>query len=180
KKNEDTELPLGIFTNDSYKEISAVIFSTTGTYGKAVVQSGVDRYVRYTRFRALELNDFIASEGMKNEGSHTRKISNEHYVTTKRQFYNNEVVGADIVMCHSRDYTETHFDGLHVYYNPYATLPLDKSIFPSPEITHNFYDIANDISDQRHPDGALVSRQVFEISQVALRHIVKGWFPEYR
>ncbi|EMB8467656.1 TPA: hypothetical protein ACXNQJ_003668 [Enterobacter hormaechei] len=180
KKNEDTELPLGIFTNDSYKEISAVIFSTTGTYGKAVVQSGVDRYVRYTRFRALELNDFIASEGMKNEGSHTTKLSNEHYVTTKRQFYNNEVVGADIVMCHSRDYTETHFDGLHVYYNPYATVPLDKSVFSSPEITHNFYDIANDISDQRHPDGALVSRQVFEISQVALRHIVKGWFPEYR
>ncbi|PUW17091.1 hypothetical protein AUN00_11320 [Cronobacter sakazakii] len=180
KKNEDTELPLGIFTNDSYKEISAVIFSTTGTYGKAVAQSGVDRYVRYTRFRALELNDFIASEGMKNEGSHTRKLSNEHYVTTKRQFYNNEVVGADIVMCHSRDYTETHFDGLHVYYNPYATVPLDKSIFSSPEITHNFYDIANDIPDQRHPDGALVSRQVFEISQFALRHIVKGWFPEYR
>lgn len=180
KKNEDTELPLGIFTNDSYKEISAVVFSTTGTYGKAVVQSGVDRYVRYTRFRALDLNDFIASEGMKNKGSHTRKLSNEHYVTTKRQFNNNEVVGADVVMCHSKDYTETHFDGLHVYYNPYATVPLDKSIFSSPEITHNFYDIANDIPDQRHPDGALVSRQVFEISQVALRHIVKGWFPEYR
>lgn len=30
-KNEDTEIPLGIFTNDSYKEISAIVFSTTGT-----------------------------------------------------------------------------------------------------------------------------------------------------
>lgn len=42
KKNEDTEIPLGIFTNDSYKEISAIVFSTTGTFGKAIVQSRVD------------------------------------------------------------------------------------------------------------------------------------------
>ncbi|MCQ8856577.1 hypothetical protein NQU50_31295, partial [Escherichia coli] len=89
--NEDTEIPLGIFTNDSYKEISAIVFSTTGTFGKAIVQSRVDRYVRYTRFRALDVNVFIANEGMKNEGSHTRKLGPDHYVTTKRQFYNNEV-----------------------------------------------------------------------------------------
>ncbi|GDT06704.1 TPA: hypothetical protein ACROO9_002815 [Escherichia coli] len=179
KKNEDTEIPLGIFTNDSYKEISAIIFSTTGTYSKAVLQSGLGRYVRYTRLRTLDLNDFISTEGMKNEGSHTRKLTNEHYITTKRQILNNKVVGADVVMCHSRDYTETHFDGLHVYYNPYATVPLDKSIFSSPEITHNFYDTENDMPDQHHPDGALVSRQLFETSTFYLRHIVKHWFPEY-
>ncbi|HAX4336162.1 TPA: hypothetical protein JZE49_004673, partial [Escherichia coli] len=173
KKNEDTEIPLGIFTNDSYKEISAIIFSTTGTYSKAVLQSGLGRYVRYTRLRTLDLNDFISTEGMKNEGSHTRKLTNEHYITTKRQILNNKVVGADVVMCHSRDYTETHFDGLHVYYNPYATVPLDKSIFSSPEITHNFYDTENDMPDQHHPDGALVSRQLFETSTFYLRHIVK-------
>ncbi|EPH6541339.1 hypothetical protein ACS1XA_002597 [Escherichia coli] len=178
KKNEDTEIPLGIFTNDSYKEISAIVFSTTGTFGKAIVQSRVDRYVRYTRFRALDVNVFIANEGMKNEGSHTRKLGPDHYVTTKRQFYNNEVVGADIVMCRTRDYKETHFDGLHVYYNPYASVPLDKNVFFPPEITHNFYDIENDTPDQRHPDGALVSRQVFEISKVCRRHIINNWFPE--
>ena len=81
-------------------------------------------------------------------------------------------------MCRTRDYKETHFDGLHVYYNPYASVPLDKNVFFPPEITHNFYDIENDIPDQRHPDGALVSRQVFEISKVCRRHIINNWFQE--
>ena len=44
---------LGIFSNDSYKEISAVIFSTTGTYGKAVVESGIKKFVRATRYREM-------------------------------------------------------------------------------------------------------------------------------
>lgn len=179
KKNDHTEIPLGIFTNDSYKEISAVIFSTMGTFGKAVVQSGIQRYIRATRYRALNINNFIAYEGMGNEGSHSKKIGPEHYLKTKRYFYNNEVVGADIELCHSRDYTETHFDGLHVYYNPNATVPLDKSIFFPPEITQNFYDMENDSPVQNHPDRALVSRQVFEPSKVSLRYIVKHWFPEY-
>jgi hypothetical protein len=29
------------------------------------------------------------------------------------------------------------------------------------EITHNFYNVEEDVPDQRHPDGALVSRQLF-------------------
>lgn len=116
---------------------------------------------------------------MSSEGVHTKKLSTEHYVTTHRKFYKNEVVGADVVFCHSRNYTETHFDGLHVYYNPYATVPLEKSIFFPPEITQNFYDIANDSHVQNHPDRALVSRQVFEPSKVNLRYIIKHWFPEY-
>lgn len=179
KKNENTEIPLGIFTNDSYKEISAVIFSTTGTFGKAVVQSGIEHYVRSTRYRALDVNDFIASEGMKNEGKHSRKLGPEHYLATHRHFYGDEVIGVDVELCHSRNHIETHFDGLHVYYNPYATVPLNKNIFFPTEITHNFYDIGKDIPVQNHPSGVLVSRQVFEPTKASLRHIVRLWFPEH-
>ena len=179
KKNEQIEIPLGIFTNESYKEISAVIFSTTGTFSKAVLQSGVARYIRSTRYRSLDTNYFIISEGMGNEGVHTKKLGLEHYLKTYRQFYNNKVIGADVELCHSRDYTETHFDGLHIYYNPYATVPLDKSIFFPPEITQNFYDIITDSPVQNHPDRALVSRQVFEPSKANLRFVLKNWFPEY-
>lgn len=179
KKNGNIDIPLGIFTNDSYKEISAVIFSTTATFGKAVIQSGVERYVRSTRFRNLDVNKFITSEGMKNEGVHTKKLGHEHYVTTYRKFYNNAVVGTDIELCHSNNYTETHFDGLHIYYNPYATIPLDKDIFFPEEITQNFYNIVNDFPVQNHPDRALVSRQVFVPSKANLRYITKQWFPKY-
>ena len=79
-KNEQCEIPLGIFTNDSYKEISAIIFSTTNTFEKAIVQSGVERYIRSTRYRALDVNHFIVSEGMKNEGTHMKKLSTEYYL----------------------------------------------------------------------------------------------------
>ncbi|EHI6978177.1 hypothetical protein J4962_004664, partial [Salmonella enterica subsp. enterica serovar Typhimurium] len=82
KKNEETEIPLGIFTNDSYKEISAVIFSTTATFGKAVIQSGIGRYVRATKYRTMSLNEFIEKEGMKNEGINFHKISSLNYRTT--------------------------------------------------------------------------------------------------
>src|SRR5688500_7785483 len=54
QKNTSTEIDVGIFTNDSFKEISAVIFSTTGTFGKAVIESGIDRLVRSCRYRVID------------------------------------------------------------------------------------------------------------------------------
>lgn len=135
KKSEGVEIPLGIFTNDSYKEISALIFSTTGTFGKAVVQSGIDRYVRSTRYRSIDINTFIASEGMKNEGQNFHKLGPQQYLTTHRRFFGGAVVGADVIICHSSHHKETHFDGLHIYYNPYAAVPFNRDIF-SPERLH--------------------------------------------
>ena len=47
---------MGIFTKSSHKEISAVFFSTTGTFGKAVAESQIDRLVRSTRYRVIDKN----------------------------------------------------------------------------------------------------------------------------
>ncbi|EKP0262763.1 hypothetical protein JFQ93_004128 [Aeromonas sobria] len=49
-KNETVPLELGLFTNEKFKEISAVIFSTTATIGKAITQSELNRDVRVSRF----------------------------------------------------------------------------------------------------------------------------------
>jgi hypothetical protein len=49
-KNEKVPLDLGIFTNDKYKEISAVIFSTMGTLSKAITQTSLDRTIRSSRY----------------------------------------------------------------------------------------------------------------------------------
>jgi hypothetical protein len=49
-KNSSVPLELGIFTNDKYKKISAVIFSTTATIGKAITQSSLLRDVRASRY----------------------------------------------------------------------------------------------------------------------------------
>jgi len=50
QKNEDVTLELGIFTSAKYKEISAVIFSTTATMGKAISQTPLERTVRFSRY----------------------------------------------------------------------------------------------------------------------------------
>ncbi|UOE84240.1 hypothetical protein [Vibrio splendidus] len=49
-KNDVVPLELGMFTSDKFKEISAVIFSTTATIGKAIVQSELERDIRISRY----------------------------------------------------------------------------------------------------------------------------------
>lgn len=49
-KNDVVPLELGMFTSDKFKEISAVIFSTTATVGKAIVQSELKRDIRVSRY----------------------------------------------------------------------------------------------------------------------------------
>ena len=59
-KQNGNKIDLGIFTNDSYKEISAIIFSTTGTFGKAISQSKISNTkIRSTRFRIYDFNNYI-------------------------------------------------------------------------------------------------------------------------
>lgn len=49
-KNENVPLELGKFTNNKYKEISAIIFSTTATIGKAITQTSLARDIRSSRY----------------------------------------------------------------------------------------------------------------------------------
>ncbi|WP_305846300.1 hypothetical protein [Photobacterium kishitanii] len=53
-KNDAIPLELGIFTSDKFKEISAIIFSTTATIGKAIVQSELERNIRVSRYHEFE------------------------------------------------------------------------------------------------------------------------------
>lgn len=178
-KLNGAQIDVGIFTNDSYKEISAVIFSTTGTLGKAIIESGAARLVRATRFKTMEENEFKSKEGMMTEGKRVRRLNRYNYLITNRFFHGEQVFGSDIQVCHSSEWTETHLDGLHIYYNPFATIPLDPSIFRAKEITHNFYDIARKEVDMQHPDGALVSRQVYAPSKLFWDFLVATNCPEF-
>lgn len=49
-KNGTIPLDLGVFTSSKYKEISAVIFSTTATIGKAITQTSMPCDVRCSRY----------------------------------------------------------------------------------------------------------------------------------
>lgn len=49
-KNENVSLDLGLFATDKYKNISAVIFSTIATVGKAISQTSMPRFIRCSRY----------------------------------------------------------------------------------------------------------------------------------
>jgi hypothetical protein len=167
KDGENIEL--GIFTNDSYKEISAVIFSTTGTFGKAVAQSNVkNTTVRSTRYRESDLGEFISNHGLDNFGMTERKLSKTHNIKSMREPYENRVSGSDsnfivygydMHFCDLSEHEETHLDGLHIYYNPYANIPLDNDLFNNYEITQNYFDKSTKEIVCIHNDNSLVSRQ---------------------
>lgn len=156
------KIDLGIFTNDSYKEISAIIFSTTGTFGKAISQSKMQNTtIRSTRYRIENLDDDIATFGIENLGLREIKLSKTHTVMIQRMQLDNLVFGSDIHFCDSSEHHESILDGLHIYYNPYAEIPLDKDLFDAYEITQNYFDKSTKKMIPIHNDNSLISRQVF-------------------
>ncbi|MEY8198558.1 MAG: hypothetical protein RPS47_04900 [Colwellia sp.] len=155
------ELELGIFTNDSYKDISAVIFSTTGTFGKAIIQSNMDVMVRSTKYRQFSRKQFLSNKRKNKLGQSSKRLSKTHEILSTRLPMGDLVAGSDVHFCHVSEHIESHVDGLHIYYNPYAEVRLNQKLFNSFQITRNRFDIEHDCSVHHHPDGSMVSRQVF-------------------
>jgi len=156
------KIDLGIFTNDSYKEISAIIFSTTGTFGKAISQSKMlNSTIRSTRYRIEDLNSYITNFGIDKLGFREIKLSKTHTVMITRMPMDNFVFGSDVHFCDSSEHHESILDGLHIYYNPYAEIPLDEDLFNAYEITQNYFDKSTSEMIPMHNDNSLVSRQVY-------------------
>lgn len=151
-------IDLGIFTNDSYKEISAVIFSTTGTFGKVVAKAGTASFIRATWLRKLSMADFMANEGLGKLGTQVNKDSEDSVLVTERAFDGRNICGYDMYVCDPADHSESHLDGLQVYHNPYALHPLAHEDFDSSEIVQYHYDVENGQMLIDYKDRALVSR----------------------
>lgn len=168
-KPSGAQVEMGVFTNDSFKEISAVFFSTVGTFGKAVIESKVDRLVRATRYRVIDKDRISHGSEFWQIGTHRFQLAALNYLLTLRRESEHRIGGADVLIQHSAFYRETHLDGLQVYFNPYAEVPIDPNFPWPPEIALNYYDVENGEHIQAHPDGALVSRQVYEITPEYIR-----------
>jgi hypothetical protein len=116
---------------------------------------------------------FIFTEGAESLGVRHYNVEPSNYRITTRSATGDRINGADMHINNSRHHRETHLDGLHIYYNPYAAIPLDTEVMHSSEITHNLYDVEASTSDHKHPDGALVSRQVYEPENGIFEHLVR-------
>ncbi|KQY73192.1 hypothetical protein ASD52_27680 [Ensifer sp. Root142] len=168
-KPSGAPVEMGIFTNDSFKEISAVFFSTVGTFGKAVVESKVNKLIRSTRYRLIDKHKVEPNSKLWQVGTRRFQLAPLNYLVTQRRESEDQIGGADMLIQHSSFHHETHVDGLQVYFNPYAEVPFDQR-FPWPaEIALNYYDVKSGEHIQAHPDGALVSRQVYDISPEFVR-----------
>ncbi|SMN17294.1 Glycosaminoglycan attachment site [uncultured Candidatus Thioglobus sp.] len=152
------DIDLGIFTNDSYKETSAVIFSTTGTFGKAVALAGSASFVTATRLRKMGLVEFLAKEKKGKIGKYVNKISDTYDIYSERVYSGNDICGYDVHICDASDHKETHLDGLQIYHNPYAIHPLSVTDFNADEVIQYFYDIQNQTMSILYNDNTLVSR----------------------
>ncbi|MGL3821314.1 hypothetical protein [Sphingopyxis sp. R3-92] len=175
KTTSGAEVDVGIFTNDSFKEFSAVIFSTVGTFGKAVVESGIKRIVRSTHYREIDKDLLPVGDRSWNVGERRFVGKGLEFLVQSRFDYGSQIAGSDVHIRHSDLHRETHFDGLHIYYNPYAQIPFNPEIFFPAEITHNFYDIEEKTSVHRHPDGALVSRHLFDPTMTSLQFLLQSY-----
>ena len=152
---------VGIFTNHSYENISAVMFSTTAMFGKALVGTRFKGMVRATRYRQMSVDTFLKTEGRSMLGSRHIKLESDHDIFALRFLDGNKVCGSDMHLYSSSKHFESHLDGLHIYFNPYAKIPLNTDLLSSPEVTMNSYDPTTGQMVCRHNDGSLVSRQTF-------------------
>jgi hypothetical protein len=152
------DIDLGIFTNDSYKEISAVVFSTTGTFGKAVALAGTASFVKATRLRKMGIVEFLAKEKQGKIGKYVNKVSDTYDIFSERVHSGNDICGYDVHICDASDHKETHLDGLQIYHNPYAIHPLSANDFYANEVVQYFYDIQRQAMTIQYNDNAMVSR----------------------
>ena len=174
-KPSGARVEMGIFTNDSFKEISAIFFSTVGTFGKAVVESRIDRLVRATRYRVIDKDKVAPGSEFWRVGTHRVQLAALNYLLTLRRESEHHIGGSDVLIQRSSFYRETHADGLQVYFNPYAEVPFDPKFPWLAEIALNYYDVESGEHIQAHPDGALVSRQVYEITPASIRLLLGSY-----
>lgn len=171
-KPSGASVEMGIFTNDSFKEISAVFFSTVGTFGKAVVESKIERLVRATRYRVIDKDKVERGSKLWQLGTHHFQLDTLNYLKMLRWDGGSQIGGADMYIQHSSFHRETHLDGLQVYFNPYAEIPFGRNFAWPAEVALNYFYVESGEHIQAHPDGALVSRQVFEVSPFFVRHLL--------
>lgn len=96
-------------------------------------------------------------------------LKSEHYPNTIFYAHRYDIKSWDkpkIVVCCGGDFKETLLDGLHIFFNPYASFPLDPANLIHGDITYHDYDAENRESIAVANDGALLSHSCFTVNIV--------------
>lgn len=125
RKPNGSNIVLGYFMRPGMEGISAVIFSSTATFGKVRALSK-ENDSQKVLIKALRFD------------AKTRSICQE--------------------VCELSQYNETLHDGLNVYYNPFASQPLDRTVFDAPGVSHFTVNLDRETIRCDVPDRALMMR----------------------
>lgn len=170
-KPNGSPLSTGIFTNNSYKEISGVFFSTLATTGKFRALSDEPlclfdqlRYDDSSPYRKHQIDCRI-------NGSDDEKIM---ALSTFNIYVNNNQMDYESALARPRNplmqidgYTEKIAEGLHLYLNPFASHPIPDTLVELFKKQHIIIHSFNTDSKQEEfinlEDGYLIQRKVLVI-----------------
>jgi hypothetical protein len=161
-KRDDCPLRLGLFTNEDFQHISAVLFSNVATMGKVRALSNYPnaifnqvRYNENSKKRLLSIN-------YRSDNERYRK-----YAKKMAEVYKNEV-DHNMYSCRKpfleEGYTESLTDGLHLFLNPYAIHSINDEVIElikSKQVqVHTFDTNEKTIKDIILSNGYLIQRLV--------------------
>jgi hypothetical protein len=126
-KGNGSPIELGFFKREEFADISAVIFSSSATYGKASALSSDPNEA--TMFYALRSNS--------------------------------RFVRPTLIQKLKPQYNEHLLDGLRIYHNPNARIPLDPSLFRHPLVFQSYWRGTDEIVEEQ--EGMLLVRWLHSV-----------------
>ena len=149
KKRDNLYLDMGIFLNDSYKEISGVLFSNLATVSKPdCIASVPNMIILNERFNphSQKANVTINYTSTHKTEKDIMRLAFEYRNQTERIINSNYSDRFQINKSIRHGYSETLTDGLHLFINPFAKIPLSRdtiNLFHNNGICIHTYDLVN-------------------------------------
>lgn len=173
KKRDNVYLDMGIFLNDSYKEVSGILFSSLATVSKPDCMANIpnmvimnERYNPYSQKANVTINYTSTNKTEKkmiNYALHVREVIKDNIGSKYSDRYQ-----INKYICHG--YQETLTDGLHLFLNPFADTPLSNDIvnrFHDNGVSIHTYDLVNKYEPaDMLIDNHLIRRQKYQFNFV--------------
>lgn len=169
-KENNSEVPIGIFINNEYSDVSGVLYSNMATIGKVDAIGNnpnlTFEHARYNlRYAKPELS--VDSRIKEDRFDPRCKIIREQF-SNRSSLYKRYSIRKPFIKW-GVNYTETLTDGLYFFVNPYAKFPISEELIAvmySSGISIITYDIEkNKYQDSLLQDRSIIARTVLNLKR---------------
>ena len=169
-KENKSEVPIGIFTNAEYADVSGILYSNMATIGKVdAIGDNPNLTFEHARYNLQRTKPQVSVDSrIKDDKFDPRCKAIRKHFNDRSSLYKQYSIRKPFIMWETK-YTETLTDGLYYFANPYAKFPLSKELIDemySSGISIISYDTENNsyIDSQLH-DGSIISRFVLNLKR---------------